>query len=360
MSEWQVADGTFFTAIVHDITERKRAEEELRESAYRLRKAEELGRMGGWEWNVQTGTLAWSEEVFRIYGLPPGAAAPSYDAFLKMVPADSRAWFTESIEAALVHDRSFEGEYEVIRPDGTFRNIYTVGEVVRDAAGAPVKMFGMIQDITARKQAEDVARIAQADAERVDLLRRLAGTQEAERRRIGRELHDLVGQQMTALRLQVERLKAQCAARRDLFEGVSAVEALVRQLDQDVDVVIRELRPAALDDLGLSAALKNHVQRWSRQFGIPVHLHESGLNGTRLAAEVEFTLYRVAQEALTNIAKHARATQVDIVFEYRAGQASLFIEDDGVGFDPSNPSPGGAGPPRDERAGRTGRRHPGD
>jgi signal transduction histidine kinase len=105
-----------------------------------------------------------------------------------------------------------------------------------------------------------------------------------------------------------------------------------------------DLRPTALDDLGLRAALSNYIQDWSNRVNIRAELHTSGLLDERLASEVETTLYRIAQEALTNIAKHSRAQQVEVILERRADCVLLIVEDDGVGFEQGeSPKRGGFG-----------------
>jgi signal transduction histidine kinase len=111
---------------------------------------------------------------------------------------------------------------------------------------------------------------------------------------------------------------------------------MVRHLDADVDLLIRELRPIVLDDLGLRAALSNYVNNWSKHFGVRTELHVSGMDQDRLPSEIETALYRVTQEALTNVAKHADAQNVGILLERRPDHISLIIEDDGTGFDGEN------------------------
>ena len=122
--------------------------------------------------------------------------------------------------------------------------------------------------------------------------------------------------------------------------------------------LVWELRPTALDDLGLRAALANYVQDWSSRVGISATLHTSGLLDDRLAPDAETALYRIAQEALTNVAKHARATNVDIILDRRADHVLLIIEDDGVGFDPAacRKRRSGVRPGRHAGARRIGRR----
>ena len=174
------------------------------------------------------------------------------------------------------------------------------------------------------------------EQERIQLLTRLVLAQEDERRRIARELHDQLGQQLTALRLTLEMLKAQSVERTELRVQVETLEELARQLDEDVAFRVWELRPTVLENLGLQAALTNYVRNWSKHFGIRAQLHTSQSTDERLTSEIETTMYRLAQEALNNVAKHARADHVDVVLERSAEHVSLIIEDNGVGFDPSD------------------------
>ena len=149
-------------------------------------------------------------------------------------------------------------------------------------------------------------------------------------------MHDQFGEQLTALGLGIRALKDRCGDDPRLGPQVTALEKVAQQLDQDVDHLVWELRPTALDDLGLRAALANYVQDWSVRAGVRADLHTTGLSADRLTSEVETTLYRIAQEALNNIAKHARAENVDVILERRPDHVSLIIEDDGVGFDQGN------------------------
>lgn len=174
-----------------------------------------------------------------------------------------------------------------------------------------------------------------AEAVRVRLLRRLVRAQEEERRRISRELHDQLGQEITALGLQLAAMKSSADATAPLRAQIAALEDIVKRLDSDVDFLVWELRPTALDDLGLSEALSDYIASWSKYFDIPVRL-QSRLTA-RLPAEMETVLYRIAQEALNNVAKHAQATEVELLLERDAADVSLVVKDNGVGFDISAP-----------------------
>ena len=179
----------------------------------------------------------------------------------------------------------------------------------------------------------EVSERQRAERERGQLLRHIVFAQEEERARIAREMHDQFGQQLTVLNLKLDSLKKDCGDHKRLCDQVETLQALAQQLDADVDSLVWEMRPMALDDLGLEAALTSYVQNWSTHLGIPVDLHSTAIDRGRLSIDIETVLYRIAQEALNNVAKHAHATNVAIVLEQRASQVSLIVEDNGAGFD---------------------------
>jgi signal transduction histidine kinase len=173
------------------------------------------------------------------------------------------------------------------------------------------------------------------EEQRAELFTRLVLAQEGERRRIARDLHDQLGQQMTALRLTLETIKALAVERSELQQHVEVLGELTRQIDQDLSFRVWELAPAALEGVGLDAALTEYAGSWSKRFGIRAQVHVIRPTDGALIPEIETTVYRIAQEALNNIAKHARADRVDIVLERSDEQVSLIVEDNGVGFNPA-------------------------
>jgi PAS domain S-box-containing protein len=179
------------------------------------------------------------------------------------------------------------------------------------------------------------AELRSSEEARVRLLRRLVIAQEEERRRIARDLHDHLGQQLTSLRLKLEAVRSVTPDLADVQATLTQADALLTRIDRDIDFLSWELRPAALDDLGLKAVLENYVSEWSHHSNVRARFHTEGLGDERVAPEIEATLYRIAQEALNNVARHARAQSVGVVLERRGRTLSLVIEDDGVGFDAS-------------------------
>jgi signal transduction histidine kinase len=180
----------------------------------------------------------------------------------------------------------------------------------------------------------DPAERLRLEAERRDLARRLVTAQEDERRRIARELHDEMGQYIAALSLGVQALEPALRDSPPYYAQLVRLKGIIQHIGQDVHRIAYELRPPALDDLGLEAALKNHLEVWARTYKCSADIHCHGLVDCTLPDEVETALYRVVQEGLTNIVKHARATSISVVVDRRLSEVDLIIEDDGIGFDP--------------------------
>jgi PAS domain S-box-containing protein len=176
------------------------------------------------------------------------------------------------------------------------------------------------------------------------LFHRMISTQEEERRRIARDIHDNVGQQMTALRMRLEALRARAGGDVTMRGQVEGAQRLAEELDQSIEFLTAQLRPAALDHLGLAVSLQDLVHGWSKRFGIAAGF-EASAPDMRLADDVETNLYRIAQEALHNVVKHAHARTVSVLLSRRGGHAILVIEDDGRGFESAEPAapPGVAG-----------------
>ncbi len=185
-----------------------------------------------------------------------------------------------------------------------------------------------------------------AERQRIDLLRRLVSSQELERRRIARDLHDQLGQRLTALRLKIASLKDSPPGAPEFDARVHRLQEIAERLDSEVSFLAWELRPSALDDLGLTDAIGAFVNEWSKHYEIPADFYAANLGTDRLNRDAETHLYRISQEALNNIAKHAKPSQVTVIMERRGDSVILIIEDNGVGFEPSTerlPSESGKG-----------------
>jgi PAS domain S-box-containing protein len=164
------------------------------------------------------------------------------------------------------------------------------------------------------------------------LMHRILTAQEEERRRIARDIHDNLGQQLTALRLAISRLRSQDINDPSVSADIDVAERMTKQLDSEVDFLARRVRPTQIDDLGLEQALRAFINEWSEHVGIKASFYSFGLKNVRLEPDVEINLYRIAQEALNNISKHSKADRASVLLENRESGVVLIVEDNGVGF----------------------------
>jgi two-component system CheB/CheR fusion protein len=187
-----------------------------------------------------------------------------------------------------------------------------------------------------------VAERVQSEQARRQLLQQLVTAQEEERRHIARELHDQLAQDLTGLILGLKALQDSAPPGDPSAERIAQLQAAAVGIGREVRNLAVRLRPSVLDDLGLALALSNYVEQWSARANVGVDLHTSGLDGERLPLVVETTLYRLVQEALTNVFKRAQASEVSVIIERNEDEVRLIVEDDGGGFSapPSSDEPG--------------------
>lgn len=307
--------------IMLDITKRKQAEEELRKQTEILqtifdnvpvmvsfRDTEGRLQLVNREWEH---TFGWTREEIQ---------SRDGDILAEIYPD------------AAIHRRAWDwiaasnGEWKDFRSrarDGSF--VDTTWAITHLSNGASV---GIGNNITERKRAE---------AERQRLLQRLITAHEDERRHLSRELHDNIGQYLSALLLGLDSLARVPALPAGALNQLSYLKETTKQFELDVHSFALELRPTILDDLGLEAALSNLAREWGRRHGqrIKVVFNSTGFENPneRLSFDIEVAIYRVVQEALTNASRHSNAEIVSIILERNDRRVRVIIEDDGVGFD---------------------------
>jgi hypothetical protein len=313
--------------VAFDVTDRRRAEDALRESETRLRTIIEsepecvkLIDHKGLLLHMNPAGLAMIEAdgLEAVQGLP----------ILDVVAPEHRAAFTA------LHERVFQGhsgtlEFEIIGLKGRRRWMATHTVPLRDASGAIQAALGITRDITDARRAEEQIRASRT------ALRSLAARQqdvrEDERTRIAREIHDTLGQALTALKLQLsaaqEAAKDAPALKARLHETTLMVDDLVKSVRR----IASDLRPPILDQLGLPAAVEWLAQDFTRRTGIRCEAAILPTDGA-ISDELATSLFRIVQEALTNVLRHAGATRVDIELGIKGGCVTLEINDDGSGI----------------------------
>jgi PAS domain S-box-containing protein len=365
-----------YVGAARDVTERKRLEEALRAQTERLLIGQRTARMVIMDWDILKDELSWSDSPEWLRGaLPEGGKYPLY---IEQIHPEDREHFRAVRAMGIESLRPHSQEYRIVRTDGRMLWVHSQRVVMAGVDGKAARMLVALQDITERKQAEDkirklneelerrvqertaelsaaiealrteVEERRQAEtsalslAERVQsIARRLGEAQEVERRRLAAELHDGVCSNLAAVGLNLALLQKQlphgdAASLQLRFSGLIALIDEAKANAKDISV---DLRPLLLHDRDLRSALEEYGRKFEDSTGIVVEMRGAD-SGRRLPAEEKIALFRIAQEALTNCAKHAHANAVAIELHTDADRLLLSIADDGEGIDLT----GGNGP----------------
>ena len=314
---------------LRDITGRRRAEEALRVSEERLRLTVDAGKCGIWDWDIPNNRVTWSERVYELHGLTRETFGGRADDFLSVVHPEDLARVSEAIRRALEKRADYGIEFRVMHhATGETRWVWTNGRVLFGDDGTPLRMLGATLDTTERRRAEEALRVSHEQLRQ--LAHRLDEVREEELTRISREIHDELGHALTALRLDLGWIVPKLQRNREPVRR-KAGEALAL-VDDTIDTVRRiasGLRPPVLDDLGLAAAIETLLERFADQTGVQVELRAEGGDVPGIARRA---LYRIVQEALTNVARHARARAVRVRLACSPDLVLLEVADDGVGI----------------------------
>jgi PAS domain S-box-containing protein len=321
--------------------------EPARDPAQRLRDVEAVSRVGSWTWEVGSGIVRWSDELFRLNGLLPGSVPVTFDRVATLFHPEDRAAVLKLIGHCRRSGQPFESTHRVVRPDGSVRWQQTRGRAVTHD-GATVRIHAIVQDISrrvAREQAlrhslDESRRLASENAALREELEaqlkevrasraRIVEAADEARRLLERDLHDGAQQRLTTLGLILRAAQAQLGAEADATPAVA--QALSEALSElqaglgEIRALARGLHPAILTDEGLVAALEALAARSP----LPVKLSADRIE--RLPRPIEATAYFVAAEALTNAVRHAGASSAQISVEHRDVTLTVTVSDDGAG-----------------------------
>ncbi len=307
-----------------DVTQRRKAEESLRASEERFRMLIEEAPDAILLFDADRDRLtAANKAAERLFGVP---REEILDVGPQRFYAPEQPDGRPAIQSYSEHNkRALAGEQvtferRVRRSSGEERVCHVT--LVRLPSNVRLLRASMV-DVTEQRTAE---------AQLSEVLRSTVSRQEAERQRIARELHDSLGQYLAAMSMKLEVLGQGLAEASPLKPGLADLKSLTSAVGKEMSRLAWELRPIVLDDLGLEPAIRRFVEEWAERSDLRFDLHLA-LKDRRLPPEVETTLYRVLQEGITNVVKHARAQNVGVILKASEDDVVMIIEDDGIGFE---------------------------
>jgi two-component system, NarL family, sensor histidine kinase UhpB len=339
LSRFQVADAgghrVYYAALLRDVANESALEDQLVEMQQRMIAVFELSPIA--IWICEDDRLAFANRATaRLFG------TTTIDRLIgrslsSLLDGESHTALRLEIERALAgHETGAIINGRLTRADGEQREVEIALAALPDHGRTTVQM--VVNDMTTRhREVQDVRRSRRALRE---LSARVVEAREEERRRIARELHDELGQRLTALKIDLSNL-ATAAKLGPEDARVSAMSAMLDDTLASVRRIASDLRPLMLDDLGLNAAIEWLAHEASRRMGIPVHARLPSVEPL-VDERVAIALYRMVQEALTNVARHAQAKNVEIGLRSQAGSLLLTVSDDGIGIAESAPRRSGS------------------
>ena len=300
--------------------DRVRLRRALIESESWLQRTVDDGGIGFWEYRGPDQPIIASPKLLALWGIAPEEAALTAEAAMQRVRPEAHADLERMIDRAFAEGHAaIEFPIDRHRPGQPPELAWLEAKATR-VSGTPPHLVGITYDITARHIAETRVN---------DLLHRTVAEREAERLEIARDLHDGLGQQLALLHYDLAELPNDDAR-------IARLRATATALGEETRRIAQKLRPTAIDDLGLATALRHLVEEWSAHCGIKAEI-DLRLPAQRPSLPVEITVYRIVQEALTNVARHAAATRVGITIGVSGDHLRLVIDDDGRGMPASIP-----------------------
>ncbi len=339
LSPVEMAEGVLVSSTIRDVTERQQAGQALRESRERLRRLVETTNAIPWEADAKTWqfTYVGPQAVIRL-GYPINDWYEK-DFWTTHIHPEDRDYAIDFCQKSSETEDNFEFEYRMLAANGEIIWLHDLVSVDREN-GEPRTLRGFMIDITERKQMDEALRESEATLRRKqkdiqDLAGKLLTAQEEERRRLAREMHDDLTQRLAVLAIEAGKLEGQLESSgggvpeklRDMKEQMVKVAA-------DVHAISRQLHPSILDDLGLVSAIESECTSFSEREGIRVKYESKNVPAV-LPKDVALCIYRIIQESLRNIAKHAQTREAHVILTGNDGGIHLSIKDTGIGFHPA-------------------------
>jgi PAS domain S-box-containing protein len=315
---------------------RRQAEAALRLSQQRFECVALAATDAIWDLNLETKIVWWSEGMHKLFGYPPEEVSTKLEWWLERLhPEDKDRVLAAIQEVGEKGGHTWSGSYRFRRKDDSYAWVVDRGFIITDAAGKPFRVVGGISDVTEKRRAEQALESSRRQLRALSA--RLQSVREEERATVAREIHDELGQVLTALKINLDWLERKLGVRDNdpslnpLLDRVVESAEIADSAISSVQKIASELRPISLDTLGLTAALGHEAQRFQQRTGVTCNVKLPG-DGFGLPPKVATTIFRIFQEALTNVARHAQATEVQVSLEAENEEVVLQVQDNGRGI----------------------------
>ena len=311
-----------YIGIAIDVTESKQTQEALFESDQRLRLAAQAGNMYSFDWDVSTDVVVRSPERAKVLSTtePPRF---THRQFVDTIHQEDRPRFLATIAALTMEKPSAEIIYRVMVSNGAFIWLKGSGRAFFDSEGRMLRVVGMVADVTSLKRAEEALS---------GMSRKLIETQEQERDRIGRELHDDIGQRLALLVFQLEQLQEDTLILPEVRSRMGEFEKQISEIATDIQALSHELHSSNLQYLGIAVAMRSFCREFGEQQKVGVDFNAGNLPSP-LSPDISLCLFRVLQEALHNAVKHSGVKRFEVRLWGMSDEIQLSVRDFGTGFD---------------------------
>ncbi|MBS7565739.1 PAS domain-containing protein [Mucilaginibacter sp. Bleaf8] len=322
-----------------DITARKKAEEEQFKNFTLLRQSEEAALLGSWEYNLHTGAFFWSDGMYRLFNLPKGTRI-SPEIYLEYATAGSMEATQKLVNQIKTGEQDFEATIE-LSVNSTIKIVHIKATTIGNAVKERIRVLGLDLDITAVHTAQEKIKAMETE-QRLEIFRATLGTQEEERRRISESLHNGLGQLLYGIKISLTYLNEQMAANSpdDFIAAKRYSNELLTQAITESRRISHELMPSVLEDFGLKTAIED-IGRQLRS-SVTFTCSFKGLRN-RLDKYLELAIFRTMQELMTNVVKHANATEAKADLTITTGNIIIRVQDNGQGIIPRKTAKPGIG-----------------
>ena len=317
------AASPYFVLHSKDVTSRRALAERLRNAEIMLEHAEEIAQIGTWELDLKSGKVLWSRQLFKLHGIDPVQHPPRLDDIWRTLKFKNIEKLRRDFESSVHTGSLFRFSEPYTLPDGSIRMLEGLAAPVADSTGKVVRFVGVTRDVTSQSRTQANLRW---------LSHQLLTIRNEEQRRVSRELHETTAQTLAALKMTLGQIGRSVPRRNSkVHKLVKTSASLASDAVREVRFVSSFLHPPMLEETGLVTALRSYTKLFAERGGVPVKAEIANDFG-RLDPGLELTIFRIVQESLTNVHRHARATSASVRIERDPNFVRVEIKDDGIGI----------------------------